>query len=272
MLSARPRRVPAPPVLQRDHRRPRVGRWHPRGRGPAGRRAPRHVHPAGRATPAGRAAAFPGPGPFPGRLARRQAPRPHGDRGQRCPRLGRGGGVCPRGGRGPACRDLPVLGVGPLRVPRGRRRPGRRGGRVRPGLRAEDHVDIDWRKLGSLLPTAGRGFVGVIRGERIESSYRRLLGNMTLGELPIPAYAPVWSVERNRLEYIGPRTDPDLSVARADPQGDRPSPLSSRRCSSTGAWCDGGLIESSAGRRCSSRRTLRLRVGPSTASTHRSSP
>ena len=45
----------------------------------------------------------------------------------------------------------------------------------------EDYVDIDWRKLGSLVPTAGRGFAGVIRGERIESTYRRLLGNMTLG-------------------------------------------------------------------------------------------
>ena len=79
----------------------------------------------------------------------------------------------------------------------------------------EDYVDIDWRRLVSLVPTAGRGFAGVIRGERIESTFRRLLGNMTLGELQIPAYAPVWSVERNRIEYIGPRTHPDLDVARA---------------------------------------------------------
>ena len=107
----------------------------------------------------------------------------------------------------------------------------------------EDYVDIDWRKLGSLVPTAGRGFAGVIRGERIEATYRRLLGNMTLGELPIPAYAPVWSVERNRLEYIGPRTHPDLSVARAIrmaialPLFVAPVQLDGQ------SWCDGGLVD-----------------------------
>jgi len=107
----------------------------------------------------------------------------------------------------------------------------------------EDYVDIDWRKLGSLLPTAGRGFAGVIRGERIESTYRRLLGDMTLGQLAIPAYAPVWSVERNRLEYIGPRTHPDLSVARAIrmaialPLFVAPVQLDGQ------SWCDGGLVD-----------------------------
>ncbi len=107
----------------------------------------------------------------------------------------------------------------------------------------DDYVDVDWRTLLSLVPTAGRGFAGVILGERIEATFRRLLGDMTLGELEIPAYAPVWCVEENRLGYIGPRTHPDLSVARAIrmaialPLFVAPVRLDGR------SWCDGGLVD-----------------------------
>ncbi len=110
-------------------------------------------------------------------------------------------------------------------------------------LTPEDYVDVDWATLRSLVPTAGRGFAGIIRGERIETTFRRLLGDMTLGELEIPAYAPVWCVEENRLGYVGPRTHPDLSVARAIrmaialPLFVAPVPLDGR------SWCDGGLVD-----------------------------
>jgi len=111
------------------------------------------------------------------------------------------------------------------------------------GFEPDDYVDVDWRTLGALVPTVGRGFAGVIRGERIEATFRRLLGDRTLGELEIPAYAPVWCVEENRLEYIGPRTHPDLTVARAIrmaialPLFVKPVPLDGR------FWCDGGLVD-----------------------------
>jgi len=55
------------------------------------------------------------------------------------------------------------------------------------GLRPDDYVDVDWHLLASLIPRGAKGFAGVVRGERIEASYRRLLGEMTLGEMPIPA-------------------------------------------------------------------------------------
>ena len=111
------------------------------------------------------------------------------------------------------------------------------------GFQPEDYVDVDWRTLGALVPTAGRGFAGVIRGERIEATYRRLLGDMRLGDLPIPAYAPVWSVEQNRVDYLGPRTHPDVSVARAVrmaialPLFVEPVALGGE------SWCDGGLVD-----------------------------
>ena len=111
------------------------------------------------------------------------------------------------------------------------------------GVSPDEYVDVDWRLLASTLPLMGRGFGGIIRGERIEALYRRLLGDMTLGEMPVPAYAPIWNIEENRLEFIGPRTYPDLPVARAIhmaialPLFIEPVPLGD------GYWCDGGIVD-----------------------------
>ena len=111
------------------------------------------------------------------------------------------------------------------------------------GLRPEDYVDVNWAKLLTLAPTAARGFAGIIKGQRVEQTYRRLLGDMTLGEMPIPAYAPIWNIEQNRLEYLGPSTYPDMPVARAVhmavalPLFIDPVPLGD------GFWCDGGIVD-----------------------------
>jgi len=111
------------------------------------------------------------------------------------------------------------------------------------GICPDDYVDVDWPMLASLLPRAAKGFAGIVRGDRIEALYRRLLGDMTLGEMPIPAYAPIWNIEENRLDYIGPRTYPDMSVARAVhmaialPLFIKPVQLGGRN------WCDGGIVD-----------------------------
>jgi NTE family protein len=68
------------------------------------------------------------------------------------------------------------------------------------GLSTEELIDVDWKALVTLLPRVARGFVGILRGDRIEAAYERLLGDMTLGELAIPAYAPVWDIEHNQVE------------------------------------------------------------------------
>jgi NTE family protein len=107
----------------------------------------------------------------------------------------------------------------------------------------DDYVDVDWPQMLRLLPTGARGFAGLVRGDALERSYRRLLGDMTLGELPIPAYAPIWNIEENRLEYLGPRTHPDVTVARAVrmavalPLFIEPVPLDGYH------WCDGGIVD-----------------------------
>ena len=111
------------------------------------------------------------------------------------------------------------------------------------GLRPEEYNDVDWRRLLTLLPRQARGFAGILKGERIEATYRKLLGDMRLGDMPIPAYAPIWNIEDNRLDYIGPATHPDLPVARAIhmaialPLFIAPVELDG------GYWCDGGVVD-----------------------------
>jgi NTE family protein len=110
-------------------------------------------------------------------------------------------------------------------------------------LRPEDYIDVSWRRLATLLPRAGRGFAGVVEGARIEATYRRLLGDRRLGDLPIPAYAPIWSVEHNCVDYIGPATHPDLPVARAVHMAIA-LPLFLQPVSYDGQhWCDGGIVD-----------------------------
>ena len=110
-------------------------------------------------------------------------------------------------------------------------------------LRPDDYIDVDWGRLLTLVPTAGRGFAGVLRGDAIEEKYRELLGDMRLRELATPAYAPIWNVEQNRLEFIGPRTYPDVTVARAVhmaialPLFIQPVELGGFH------WCDGGIVD-----------------------------
>ncbi|MGO8875784.1 MAG: patatin-like phospholipase family protein [Acidimicrobiales bacterium] len=110
-------------------------------------------------------------------------------------------------------------------------------------LRPEEYVDVDWRLLATLVPKRAQGFAGLVKGEGIEKAYRTLLGDMCLGDLPIPAYAPIWNIEENRLEYLGPRTHPDLPVARAIhmaialPLFIEPVELDG------GYWCDGGIVD-----------------------------
>jgi len=111
------------------------------------------------------------------------------------------------------------------------------------GLLPQDYVDLDWARLLRLALRAGRGFAGIIGGDAIEDTYRRLVGDMTLGDMPIPAYAPIWNVEQNRIEFIGPRTYPDLPVARAVhmaialPLFIQPVELGGFH------WCDGGIVD-----------------------------
>ena len=106
-----------------------------------------------------------------------------------------------------------------------------------------EYVDPGWRQLALLVPTLGRGWAGLLRGDRLESFYRRHLGDLTLGQLAVPTYAPIWNVEHNRLDYLGPRTYPDLPVARAIRMAVS-LPLFVQPVTLDGlSWCDGGIVD-----------------------------
>ena len=70
-----------------------------------------------------------------------------------------------------------------------------------------------------------------------------VFGEMVLADLPVPVYAPIWSVEDNRIEFLGPATHPEVTVARAVrmavalPLFFQPVELDDR------SWCDGGIVD-----------------------------
>jgi len=111
------------------------------------------------------------------------------------------------------------------------------------GLQPRHYVDVDWRLLASLVPARARGFAGILKGDQIEAAYRRLLGDMRLGDMPIPAYAPIWNIEENRVDYIGPRTHPDLAVARAVHMAVALPLFIEPVDFDGGYWCDGGIVD-----------------------------
>ena len=82
-------------------------------------------------------------------------------------------------------------------------------------LRGRDYVDPGWRELARAGLRRFRDFGGLLRGEAVERTFRRRLGAMTLGRTRIPLHAVAWNIDRNRVEYLGTRTTPRLSVARA---------------------------------------------------------
>jgi len=110
---------------------------------------------------------------------------------------------------------------------------------ARPG----DYVDVGWREMAAAVPAMGRGWKGVLRGDKLEAFYRAELGDVTLARMRTPAYAPIWNVEHNRLEFIGPRTYPDMPVAHAIRMAVS-MPLLMRSVELDGLfWCDGGIVD-----------------------------
>ena len=110
-------------------------------------------------------------------------------------------------------------------------------------LRPGDYIDVGWRQIAALVPTLARGWCGILRGDKLEAFYRARFGDLTLAQLRTPTYAPIWNVEHNRLDYAGPRTYPDMPVARAIrmavslPLFVQPVLLDRQ------SWCDGGIVD-----------------------------
>lgn len=82
-------------------------------------------------------------------------------------------------------------------------------------LPTSEYVDPQWRVIARGALQRFRGTTGLLRGEAIERSFRRLVGSRTLGETTIPFAAVVWNIDQNRVEFLSTTLTPDMPVARA---------------------------------------------------------
>ena len=111
------------------------------------------------------------------------------------------------------------------------------------GLRPRDYLDLDVPGLATLPLRAAKGFSGLLKGEAVEAAYRDRFGDVRLGDLPIPVYAPVWEVDHNRVVHLGPETHPDLPLSRAVRMSIAlPLFIQAVRLDD-GWWCDGGVVD-----------------------------
>lgn len=82
-------------------------------------------------------------------------------------------------------------------------------------LPTSDYIDPDWRALARGAFHRFRGTTGLLRGEAIERTFRRRLGDRTLGDTEIPLSAVIWNIDENRVEYLSSQRTPRFPVARA---------------------------------------------------------
>ena len=110
------------------------------------------------------------------------------------------------------------------------------------GFRQRDYIDPHWRQLLKIPFAMGRGFTGLLDTAAIERLYAGRLGQVTVGELPIPFYANIWDMDHNRLLYLGTRTRPEITLAQTV-RAAVTLPLFMRPFELDGAQCgDGGVV------------------------------
>jgi len=76
----------------------------------------------------------------------------------------------------------------------------------------EDYLDIQWARLPRFALAAMRGFTGLAKGAAIERLFNRQLWNMSVGETPIPIYSLAYNIDIGRLETLGSKLTPKLTV------------------------------------------------------------
>jgi len=70
-----------------------------------------------------------------------------------------------------------------------------------------------------------------------------VFGDRRLSDLSIPTYAPIWNIETNHVEYLGPRTYPDLEIARAVRMAVSLPLFFEPVVLDGSSWCDGGIVD-----------------------------
>ena len=82
-------------------------------------------------------------------------------------------------------------------------------------LEDREYLDPDWGAVARAATRGLRGWGGLLRGDAIQKTFERRGAGIALGHTPIPLSAVVWNIDQNRVEFVGTRQTPNLTVARA---------------------------------------------------------
>ena len=78
--------------------------------------------------------------------------------------------------------------------------------------RPESALGVQWIGLPRLGVSAVRGFGGLARGEAVEHLFPRHVWRMAAGETEIPLRTVAYDLDDGRLEELGTRATPDLTL------------------------------------------------------------
>ena len=110
------------------------------------------------------------------------------------------------------------------------------------GWRDGEHLELDRGALRRMLLDRWRRVVGVTSAAPLERLLVERLGDLRLGELPLPFYANVWDIDHTRVLFLGARTSPELPLALATRAAVSLAGFVSP-VRIDGAWCsDGGIV------------------------------
>lgn len=78
--------------------------------------------------------------------------------------------------------------------------------------RAEDYLDIQWRRMPRYALSAMKGFTGLMKGQALEHLFNERLWSMHVGDTAFPITSNAYNMDLGRVEYFGSEHTPELTI------------------------------------------------------------
>ena len=78
--------------------------------------------------------------------------------------------------------------------------------------RAQDYLDIQWRRIPRYALSAMKGFTGLMKGQALEHLFNERLWSMHVGDTGFPITSNAYNMDLGRVEYFGSEHTPELTI------------------------------------------------------------